>query len=238
MRKAQTGVTLISTLVGLLLGLFAALSIMSIFKTQAKAVIQHRTTSALDGQVATALLVTELEMQRAGWGVEAAAGSSCLNAAAGPSGTANTDFVVVAGVTADNDFSAVNWADGTAQAIGASGTAAVNGNAVFWRWVNDANVSTCSGLLSISGGLYQLTDKACGDATDWDGTWSLDNLTPLVHRNTLNADQAVSFAVRRTTCTPYGRMTAGNGVQVTVSAGQSTNDLSSSVTSCIPNICQ
>ena len=238
MRRAQTGVTLISTLVGLLLGLFAALSIMSIFKTQAKAVIQHRMSSSLDGQVATALLVTELEMQRAGWGVEAAAGSSCLNAAAGPSGTANTDFVVVAGVTADDDFSAINWADGTVKAIGASGTAAVNGNAVFWRWINDANVSTCSGLVSVSGGLYRLADKACGDAADWDTTWDLDDLTPLVHRSTLDAGQAIGFAVQRIACTPYGRMTASNGLRVTVSAGQSTNGLSSSVMSCIPNICQ
>lgn len=237
-RARQAGISLIATMVGLMLGLFAALSIMSIFKTQAKAVIQTRTNSALDGQVATALLVSELEMQRAGWGVEAPAGNSCTDGAAGPAGTANTDFVLAngAGFAADDSTSM----SGDAVAIGAAGAAAVNGNAVFWHFKDDAGASKCTGLFATNGGLFRLAEKTCTDASSWSSTWHANEIIPVVQAGTLSAaGKAIQFGVQRVpSCAPYGRMAAGPGLRVIVSAGQSMDNLSSSVTSCVPNICQ
>ena len=57
-RLTQRGATLISTMIGLLLGLFAVLSVMTLYKTQVNQTFQTRTNTSIDGQVAAALMTT------------------------------------------------------------------------------------------------------------------------------------------------------------------------------------
>ena len=237
-RLMQRGATLISTMIGLLLGLFAVLSVMTLYKTQVNQTFQTRTNTSIDGQVAAALMTTQLEVQRAGFGVEVVAAvspavtaDSCLGpATAGPSGRANTDVVLLSGATLTG-----NTLAGTAQTIG---TTAATGNAVVWRSVDASAASTCSGLIAVGGGLKLLPSVTC-DATSWASrTWTAASVQDVVLPDTLSAGKAMAFSAKMASCTPYGRGTSSTVLQLTTSVGQSTDGITSSVVSCIPNICQ
>lgn len=236
-RLTQRGATLISTMIGLLLGLFAVLSVMTLYKTQVNQTLQTRTNTSIDGQVAAALMTTQLEVQRAGFGVEVVAAvspavtlDSCLGVkTAGPNGRANTDVVLLSGATLTGSTLA-----GTAQTIG---TTAVTGNAVVWRSVDASAASTCSGFIAVGGGLKLLPSVACTNATTWASrTWA--GAQDVVLPDTLSAGKAMAFSAKMASCTPYGRGTSSTVLQLTTSVGQSTDGITSSVVSCIPNICQ
>ena len=243
MQPTQRGATLISTMIGLLLGLFAVLSVMLLYKTQVSQAVTTRANTSLDGQVASALMVTQLEVQRAGFGLEAA--SSCLDITgppavqvAGPSGTANIDVVLLSGATLINAKLA-----GTALTIppASASASAVSGNAVIWRSVNAAAVSQCAGLIAVGGGLKLLPTVACADATAWASrTWTETSVQDVVSAGTLSKPRkAMTFSARMvTSCAPFGRSTAAPGLELTTTAGQSMDNITSSVTSCIPNICR
>ena len=245
MQPTQRGATLISTMIGLLLGLFAVLSVMLLYKTQVSQAVTTRANTSLDGQVASALMVTQLEVQRAGFGLEAA--SSCLDITgppavqvAGPSGTANIDVVLLSGATLINAKLA-----GTALTIppasASASASAVSGNAVIWRSVNAAAVSQCAGLIAVGGGLKLLPTVACADATAWASrTWTETSVQDVDSAGTLSkARKAMTFSAgMMTSCAPFGRSTAAPGLELTTTAGQSMDNITSSVTSCIPNICR
>ena len=236
-RLMQRGATLISTMIGLLLGLFAVLSVMTLYKTQVNQTFQTRTNTSIDGQVAAALMTTQLEVQRAGFGVEVVAAvspavtpNSCLGTAtAGPNGTANTDVVLLSGATLTG-----NTLAGTAQTISAT---AVTGNAVVWRSVDASAASTCSGFIAVGGGLKLLPSVACTNATTWaSGTWA--GAQDVVVPGTLSAGKAMAFSAKMASCTPFGRGTSSSVLELTTSVGQSVDNITSSAISCIPNICQ
>lgn len=236
MMPTQRGATLISTMIGLLLGLFAVLSVMTLYKTQVSQTVQTRTNTSLDGQVASALMVTQLEMQLAGFGVEAASNSCLGSAAAGPSGTVNTDVVLLSGATLTGATLA-----GSAQTIGAAGAVAVTGNAVIWRSVDASAVSVCAGLIAVGGGLKLLPTISCTDATAWASrTWTATLVQEVVSAGTLSTTgKAMTFSARMVaSCAPFGRNTAGPGLELTATVGQSMDNITSSVISCIPNICK
>lgn len=238
-RLMQRGATLISTMIGLLLGLFAVLSVMTLYKTQVNQTFQTRTNTSIDGQVAAALMTTQLEVQRAGFGVEVVAAvspavtpNSCLGTAtAGPNGTANTDVVLLSGATLTG-----NTLAGTAQTIGMT---AVTGNAVVWHSVDASAASTCSGLIAVGGGLKLLPSVTCTDATTWASwTWTAASVQDVVVPGTLSAGKAMAFSAKMASCTPFGRGTLSSVLELTTSVGQSVNNITSSAISCIPNICR
>lgn len=250
MRPNQRGATLISTMIGLLLGLFAVLSVMTLYKTQVDQTKQTRTNASIDGQVASALLVVQLEVQQAGFGVEVVTPpvtvpptptpDSCLGTAtAGPSGTANHDVVILSSATLGTTLSP-NTLAGTEQSIltqPPAGTAVVvaTGNAVVWRSV-DA-VSQCSGLIAVGGGLKLLPRVPCTDATTWASlSWPAALAQDVVVAGTLAEDML--FTAELASCAPFGRHTASQSLQLTTTVGQSTDGIKSALVSCIPNICR
>ncbi len=230
--QTQRGATLISTMIGLLLGLLAVLSVMTLYKTQVNQTLQTRINTSIDAQVASALLVTQLEMQQAGFGVESAS-NSCLGlTAAGPSGTANTDLVLLSAATLTGTTLA-----GTVQSIGAVGQAAVTGNAMVWRSVDAGSASRCSGLIAMQGGLKLLPRVTCTNASAWAGaTWT--PAQDVIPADTLPLDKAMVFSARMTSCAPFGRIATSPGLELTTTVGQSMNNITSGAISCIPNICR
>ena len=72
--KTQRGVTLVSLLIGMLISIFSVLSILALYKNLVTVSISATTDAAHDGQVATALLTAQLELQNAGYGINNADG--------------------------------------------------------------------------------------------------------------------------------------------------------------------
>ena len=68
-RNAQQGVTLISLLIGMLISIFSVLSILALYKNLVSVSISATADASHDGQVATALLTAQLELQNAGYGI-------------------------------------------------------------------------------------------------------------------------------------------------------------------------
>lgn len=237
-RQAHRGISLISTMIGLLIGMLSVVAMTGIYLAQSAQTEKTKTATALDGQAALGIVVAQLELQRAGFGVGASL-DSCLGAAdPGPSGTANTDFVLL-----DNaSFEAGRFSAGTAVTVPPpAGTEndepglAVTGNAVVWRWVDDSGASQCGALVGDNDQLYLLSDVSCTDATGWSAlSWSSTEI------NEVMAADAPSFSAYRSaaSCAPFGRIPQSSGLYVGIQVGQSVAGMNSTSTICIPNICR
>ena len=70
----QTGLSLISMMVGLLISLLAVLLAMTAYKLVIGVSVNAIGTSQRDGQRASALLATQIELQQAGYGIERTVG--------------------------------------------------------------------------------------------------------------------------------------------------------------------
>ena len=70
----QTGLSLISMMVGLLISLLAVLLAMTVYKLVIGVSVNGIGTSQRDGQRASALLATQIELQQAGYGIERTVG--------------------------------------------------------------------------------------------------------------------------------------------------------------------
>ena len=70
----QTGLSLISMMVGLLISLLAVLLAMTAYKLVIGVSVNGIGTSQRDGQRASALLATQIELQQAGYGIERTVG--------------------------------------------------------------------------------------------------------------------------------------------------------------------
>ena len=71
----QTGLSLISMMVGLLISLLAVLLAMTVYKLVIGVSVNTIGTSQRDGQRASALLATQIELQQAGYGIERTVGT-------------------------------------------------------------------------------------------------------------------------------------------------------------------
>ena len=254
----QRGISLISTLVGMVLGLIAILSILSVYRGLVFRSTDIRANAKQDAQVSEGLIALNLYMQKAGYGIEAT--PSCLGSAiSGPAAAANTDLVVVSGATLSAPLATSSTLSGTAQTIS---TTAAAGSAVIWRWIDPTQGSLCAGVVASQGtlspkkggGLIRLAPMSCTSATQWNAlTWVTDyliaddTLPPAVAAVAATAttpatpatmNKAVSFSALRGSCTLYGAGPAAPAVIVTVTAGNSTMNLTSSTALCLPNVCQ
>ncbi len=72
--RLQIGVTLISLLIGMLISIFSVLSILALYKNLVTVSISASSDASHDGQVATALVTAQLELQNAGYGIANADG--------------------------------------------------------------------------------------------------------------------------------------------------------------------
>lgn len=245
-------------LVGLVLGLIAIVSMMSVYKGLIFRGTDIRINAKQDAQVSTGLIAVNLDIQKAGYGVEAT--PSCLGTTTqGPSATANTDLIIINNAILSAPLTTSSTLTGTAQTISTTATA---GSAVIWHWVDSTLGSLCSGLVATQGtlnpkkggGLIRLAPMTCTNATQWNSlTWTIDHLiaddtlppaiTAVAATSTAPAipatpNKAVTFSALRGSCTPFGAGAATQAVLLTVTAGNSTMNLASNTTLCLPNICQ
>ncbi|MCD9004674.1 prepilin-type N-terminal cleavage/methylation domain-containing protein [Luteimonas sp. XNQY3] len=73
-RRDQAGLTLISMMVGLVISLLAIASLLAVYRLVIDASGNAVGSIQRDGQVASALLAAQIELQQAGYGIERAAG--------------------------------------------------------------------------------------------------------------------------------------------------------------------
>ena len=215
-----------------------------------------RTGAKQDSQISNALIAAQLDIQKAGYGVEAAS-NSCLGATTpGPSAKANTHLVLISSAALATPLPAASSTlSGTGETIGASGATAVTGSALVWHWVQpgdsgnpDANL--CSGLVvvpkdpqnpALGTGLVRLAGTNCtvpsNGGTPWwsTQTWSMETL---IEPGSLPSGKAITFSAERGSCVPFGAGTPTSAVLVTITGDNSTGALTSSTTLCLPNICQ
>lgn len=91
----QRGITLVSTMVGLTLGLLSVLAMITVYLTQVRQIEGTNTEpgvrmrSALDGQLSLGLLALQFDLQQAGFGIEAPEMGSDLVSSANASGHIN-----------------------------------------------------------------------------------------------------------------------------------------------------
>ena len=80
----QQGMTLVGLMVGLLLSMISILAAMMLYQNLVKVSIESRTDAAQDGQLASAMLSLQLELQSAGFGIAATDPGSHIQLVAGP----------------------------------------------------------------------------------------------------------------------------------------------------------
>lgn len=195
--RRHSGFSLISMMVGLLISSIAIIGMMSLYKTLVHQAADSIVRSTLDGQVSSAFLTAEMELQGAGFAIDNAA--------------ANTDVVILANAS----LSAEGVLQGSRQTITTT-SPGTPGNAIIWG-ADIGKGYECSGLLAINGGLTLLSPTPCARASAYAAaTWSG---TQLIAKDTLNTEQAVAIAAERATCWPYGKSTSASSVLVSMSAG-------------------
>ncbi|MDZ4262821.1 MAG: hypothetical protein U1B30_10895 [Pseudomonadota bacterium] len=70
MLRPQCGMSLISLMVGLLLSMISILAGVMLYQNMARVSIESRTDAIQDGQLASAMLALQLELQSAGYGID------------------------------------------------------------------------------------------------------------------------------------------------------------------------
>lgn len=221
--RHQRGMTLVSLMVGLLLGLLSTVAAMTLFRTVVQNSVSAGTDLAQDTMVSSALLRAQLEVHNAGYGFEPADAHDRLRLYASASLNGST-------------------VSGSPVAID---PVQKSGNALLWQWFDPdasaseeeesgAGVFRCAGLIATSGGLRLLENGDCPDfASPTSISWSTTTLIP---DGRLDENGGVQFAARDDLCSPYGKDQNGRGVLLTMSASNSTATLRSEYSLCLPNI--
>lgn len=226
----QSGVSLISMLVGLLVSMIAVLGIMALFNTTLHSNARSSQDARLTGERATGMLIAHMELQGAGFGIPNAAPGTHLR------------LLSDATLAWSNDGSTAKLS-GTAQDI-SSGER--SGNALVWSLAEDLSTRHCVGLYAPSTadrGLYLLRSQTCNDANanlDW-------HVQPLVvdfQDQPFRRIQDFTFVVRHHDCQGLG-ITGEGHLEVTLNtkhstgAAQSDNDaIDLSSTTCLLNFPQ
>lgn len=224
----QRGLSLLSTLVGLVLGVVSALAVMALFRTVIQISVGAKDNAAQDSVVSSGLLTAQIEMQKAGYGIESAVSNCAGVAYSSPSASINTDLVLLSSASLSN-----GTLSGTPQTLSA---VAAQGNAMVWRWM-ESGVSYCAGMLASGGGLRSLRPTGCTAATDWAATtWTAVDLIP---QGRLTDDKSFQFTeVKTASCWPFAKSSLVSGVSLLMGAGNSSTGLTTSQTVCLPNMCR
>lgn len=195
-RRRSSGFTLISTLVGLTVGLLSIAAMLTLYRNVIDSAKSVKEQARRDGQVATGSLISQQEMQQAGFGITHA--------------TIGTDLVVLSNAA----LSAEGKLKGTD--VGAY-SSMVTGNAVVWGFNPTASSGTtdpagyqCEGLLVTSTGLQWLTPTSCKNAANWQGvSWKTHQLASTGNLGPLSIFQATPGS-----CFPYQQTAPGSSFQV------------------------
>lgn len=193
--RRASGFTLISTLVGLVIGLLSIAAMLTLYRNVVNSSLFVEKQAARDGQVATGSLVSQQEMQQAGFGITDAA--------------IGTDLVVLSNaVLSDGKLKGA--------ALG-SYSSTVTGNAVIWGFNPTAASGTtdpagyqCEGLLVTTQGLLWLTPVSCKSAANWQGVnWKTNQLA-----STRNLGPLSIFQATPGSCFPYQQTAPSSSFQV------------------------
>lgn len=242
MKTQQRGVSLIGIMVGLMLGLIAVLAATSVYKTLVFKSIDIKSRSKIDFSVNASMVSVDIELSKAGFGVEASTNSCLGPSLAGPAAAANTDLILLNNSALTSSTSSASRISGTSTTIGNVGGTAVTGNGLVWHWL-ESGAHRCAGLVAEDGGLRRLGPMDCTNAQEWDElTWPIHTL---IESGTLPGasgsitDKAVQFTARRVaSCIPYQIAAGGSAVELVMRAGSGAADLSTQQAICLPNICQ
>lgn len=232
-RAGQRGATLIASMVGLTLGLLSSVAVLTAYRVLAQQTGTANGAAMRTSLSGAALHAAQYDVQRAGFGVESAAGNCAGSAQASASGSANADLILLSGATLSN----AGVLSGTAATIAAEGGALASGNALVWHWREDAT-DRCAGLLagvSGAGGLRSLRPVSCSVPVSLPAlTWTTADYIPA---DQFTGDSAIQFsAIRSNSCWPYGKGEAGSstpGLLVNFKVGSSV-----AYTVCVINICR
>jgi hypothetical protein len=192
-RRPQTGVSLVSLMVGLALSLLCVVVAMHTYRVT---VLNSRHASVVArGQNISAALTLQIPklLPQAGWGLNVAEET--------PGGRLNTDLVLLSSAT----FQAGRLS-GTTRSIG---SASLTGNALIWATAIEGSVQCRALVTTAARGLELLGPKACANAAaatgiDWD---SPVTLAPA------EAASSLGFSVRTTACWPFGGRHARESVE-------------------------
>ncbi len=195
----QGGVSLVSLMLGLLLGLMSVLAAVSLFRLQAQqSVTTQRVSTTLEAQT-IGLQVAELSVQQAGFGLE--------DSDSQPSGQANSDFMLLSGASLPSSASsAISLAGASLQLI--TDATAVSGNAVLWRW-RDPNSGNflCAGMIGSNNGFYLLGDTACSANSNLQSqSWPAASKRAIVSPSDMPL--GFVFSAQRGSCSPYSQSAA------------------------------
>ena len=215
-RNKCRGMSLISTLVGMVIAMNAVTGMMVAYKNTLSVVIPATRNAESDGQRVLGLLRANKVLQAAGFGITAPAYA--------------IDVVVLSGATLTG-----STLSGTSQ----FGSTTV-GNAIVWA-VDTGGGYTCEGLLAgISGGLLRLLPVSCSSATQWGAlNWAIETIVDDTRSIsiTLASQECTPFGVAEDTeGAAVGERTVT--LSTTMSTQDSNNayaDVPVSLTTCLAN---
>ncbi len=203
--RRQSGESLMSLMIGLLVSIAVALAMLSMFKVSTRYSGQAGQDAAADAQLIAAMLRAGVSVQDAGYGIT--------------SPSLGTQLIVLSGAALSG-----TTLSGTRVSAGSSG------NAVLWA-TNTAGTSgseKCAGLLFVdssagSGGLYYLGPVACsgGSLSAWASLgWSSTRWADRpANQDAAAYDQTViSFSVASTSCKPFGVTNSSGAVVLTIAS--------------------
>jgi hypothetical protein len=196
--STQRGMSLISTMVGLVLSMIAAIALMYAYRGIAMSAGTSLQATWKQDQSAAGSLQFMMTVEQAGWGDGPTATP--------PGGRSNTDIVLLSAATLSGSTLA-----GTTATISSSPQ---TGNALIW----DSQISgamQCSALLlppsnaSNGGAIVLLGPQACANAAAWASTtWSAQGT--VAKAGTFGS---ATFSVQTSSCWPFG---GGPGAQPAV----------------------
>lgn len=194
--RGERGMSLISLMIGILISMIGVLAGIVLYQNMVKVTIQTRTDAAQDGQLASAMLSLQLDLQTAGFGIDKVAKPGPhLVLVAGPPQTLYWRF--------QNDIN--------------------NPDSAVCRGFRIQDEVTAEGEFRKLQLLSPATPASCTlDAvlTGLGGGWAVDNVLAEFRKSAAGATgfPVITLALGMSNCFPYGLGEAGNYRMVTITA--------------------
>lgn len=194
-RRGERGMSLVSLMIGILISMIGVLAGIVLYQNMVKVTLQTRTDAAQDGQLASAMLSLQLDLQTAGFGIDKVAKPGPhLVLVAGPPQTLYWRYL--------NDYKNVN----SAICRGFQVSDSVDGNTRSLQLLRPATAASCTldaALATIAGG------------------WVVDTVLAEFRKAPATAVESlpvITIAEAASNCFPYGLSDAGNYRMVTITA--------------------
>lgn len=194
--RPQSGISLISLLVGLVISLIVSLAMLMAFKNVVRTSGDSLASSHTNEQTTAALLRASISLQDAGYGIDTP--------------QSPRDLLVLHATL-----------DKTTQRLTGSVVTNGAGNAVVWSLRPDTASLQCAGLIyddatDGTGGLKYLPQQPC--TTDAQSSWQTLTWTPSVWVDLPANPSNVSWTLAQATCRPFGIPATEGRLTLTLSA--------------------